>query len=276
MGASLMPAILHAYFRSKGATVDQTLEAQLKTGQRYEIAVAPRGSLEPLSAENDLAMASALSSVEGYKDELIGYEAIVPVVAASNPLDEIRVEDLQAIFKGEAKDWSRVSPDTTRTEGGRVLQGGIKAYVPTEQHATHEVLRDKLELSRDQKLWGDRCQTLGEVVSHVANEQNAIGFVGLHDLAGLRGGRAPKALCVGLKGTTQFVGPTQAGYPFMRRLVLHVNLSGRHLAHAQEIVDFAKQDGQRTLSLLGYFDSMMHPPSFAAEPPRCAARGPKP
>jgi ABC-type phosphate transport system substrate-binding protein len=276
MGTSLMPAILHAYFRSKGATVDQTLWAQLKTGQRYEVTVAPRGSLEPLSAENDLAMASALSSVDGYQDEVIGYEAIVPIVAASNPLREIRVEDLQAIFKGEAKDWSRVKQDTTRTEGGRALQGGIKVYVPAEQHATHEVLRDKLELSREQKLWGDRCQTLGEVVSHVANEQNAIGFVGLHDLLGLRDDRVPKALCVGIKGTTQLVGPTQAGYPFMRRLVLHVNLSGRHLAHTQEIVDFAKQDGQRTLSLLGYFDNMMHPPSVAAEQPRCAARGSSP
>jgi phosphate transport system substrate-binding protein len=105
----------------------------------------------------------------------IAQNAVACIVSAKNALTEISWEDLEAVVRNDAKQWSDLK--TSSFEGGR---GGpiIKCLPPF--HSSTEYLLDTLFLQPNAVQQGTirRFTTTDSIIAQVRNEPNAIGFIG--------------------------------------------------------------------------------------------------
>jgi phosphate transport system substrate-binding protein len=99
----------------------------------------------------------------------VAYDCIVPVVHPSNTLNNISVEQLKRIYKGEVKNWKEIGgPDSPVVVISRDTSSG-----------TYEVWEEKV-LHGDRVFPGALLQASnGAIVQAVSKNKNAIGYIGI-------------------------------------------------------------------------------------------------
>jgi len=99
----------------------------------------------------------------------VAYDCIVPVVHPSNPIKDISMDQLKAIYKGEVKNWKEVGgPDKKVVVISRDTSSG-----------TYEVWNKKV-MKKDRVYPGALLQASnGAVAQAVAKNKYAIGYIGL-------------------------------------------------------------------------------------------------
>ena len=104
----------------------------------------------------------------------VAYDCIVPVVHPSNTLEGLTMDQLKAIYMGKVDNWSEIGgPDNKVVVISRDTSSG-----------TYEVW-EKMVLEKERVYPGALLQASnGAVVQAVANNKNAIGYIGLGYMTG--------------------------------------------------------------------------------------------
>ncbi len=158
-------------------------EAYMKENPEVSISISGSGSGNGIKAIIDGTTDIADSSrfIKGKEIKLavekgvypvpfrVAYDCIVPVVHPSNPIKDISMDQLKAIYKGEVKNWKDV--------------GGIDKKVVVisrdTSSGTYEVWNKKV-MKKDRVYPGALLQASnGAVAQAVAKNKYAIGYIGL-------------------------------------------------------------------------------------------------
>lgn len=271
IGAHLGPALIEAFFRSKGLTQVTTLptgeneyriSGQLPGNGSNSVAfyadIAAHGSstgFKSLHAGNaDIAMSSRLiksSEIEqlaatgNFKsfraEQVIGIDGLAVIVNPSNPIAQLSVEQIAKIFTGEIQNW--------RELGGH--EGSINIYARDNQSGTWDTFKSLvLEKYGSLTATAKRFESNDVLSSQVAQDANAIGFVGLASV------NKATALAVFDTGTAA-LRPTVASvatedYPLSRRLFLYATDQWRKPV-IDEFLAFVQGDaGQQQVANTGF------------------------
>ncbi len=238
VGASLMKNLLLAYFESKqGSDIrahDLSVENEYRVeavinGELVYVNVAAHGSSTAfkgmLSGAADVGMASRRikdKEVRGLEfkgnmrdfaaEHVVAIDGLAVIVNQRNPLNNLSLDQLAAIFSGQVSDWSEV--------GGQ--PGKISIHARDNNSGTWDtfknlVLRKKVKLST-QAL---RYESNDQLSDTVSQDPDAIGFVGLASV------RDSKAIGVNDQGTEPLL-PNQLtvateDYPLARRLYVYTS-----------------------------------------------------
>jgi phosphate transport system substrate-binding protein len=203
-------------------------------GGSADIADSSR-AIEP--AEVEQAKAAGVEPVE----HVVAYDGIAVIVNPANPLTQISVEELSAIYSGLVTDWSAV-----RAKG----LGPIQVVSRDSASGTYESFKELVvtlggkDTSRDYTAAALKQTSNQAVLTLVGQTKTAIGYVGLGYVDG-----SVKALAVVPLGGTAAVMPTAAdvmngSYPISRALYCYTN-------------------GQPTGELKSYLDWIQGPPGQA-------------
>ncbi|MEJ2642044.1 MAG: phosphate ABC transporter substrate-binding protein [Desulfosarcinaceae bacterium] len=99
----------------------------------------------------------------------VAYDCIIPVVHPSNPVKDLSLDQLKAIYKGEIKNWKEVGGDDRK----------IVVVSRDTSSGTYEVWEGKV-MKKERVFPGALLQASnGAVAQAVAKNKNAIGYVGI-------------------------------------------------------------------------------------------------
>ncbi|HBF43425.1 MAG TPA: phosphate ABC transporter substrate-binding protein [Desulfobacteraceae bacterium] len=166
----------------------------------------------------------------------VAYDCIVPVVRPSNPTSNLSMAQLKSIYKGEIKNWKDVGgPDRKIVVVSRDTSSG-----------TYEVWHKRV-MKKERVYPGALLQASnGAVVQVVANNKNAIGYIGLGYLD-----PSLKALTVNeIKGSQETT--LNGMYPISRPLYMFT--SGWPKGDTIKFINFVvnPQKGQKYVADVGY------------------------
>lgn len=136
---------------------------------------------------------------------IVAYDCIVPVVHPDNPLKNITVDQLKAIYKGEVKNWKDL--------GG--LDKPIVVISRDTSSGTYEVWEEKV--MKKERVYPGALLTAsnGAIVQTVSKNINAIGYIGVG-----YADSSVKALTVnGIKGSKETT--LNKTYPVSRPLFMY-------------------------------------------------------
>lgn len=120
----------------------------------------------------DIGLASrALKSEEkesGLEETVLAYDGIAVIVNPSNPISDLDIEDVAAIYTGEIKNWSELGGDDAEIvligrEAGSGTRDGFEDVTGT---------KDKCEYRQE-------LVSTGDVITTVSSNPNAIGYASL-------------------------------------------------------------------------------------------------
>jgi phosphate transport system substrate-binding protein len=267
VGARLMKNLLLTYFESKQARDIRAHNLPIENEYRIEgvingelvyVNVAAHGSSTAfkglLSGVADVGMASrrikdkevrALAYMGDMRnfaaEHVVAIDGLAVIVNQRNPLSNLSLDHLAAIFSGQVSDWEEV--------GGR--PGKISIHARDNNSGTWDtfknlVLRKKVKLSARAVRYESNDQ-LSDVVSQ---DPNAIGFVGLASV------RNSKAVGVNEQGTEPLL-PNQLtvateDYPLARRLYVYTS-PGIITPVIRDFISFSQsRRGQTQVERTGY------------------------
>jgi phosphate transport system substrate-binding protein len=166
----------------------------------------------------------------------VAYDCIVPVVHPSNPMSNLSMDQLKAIYRGEIKNWKEIGgPDRKMVVISRDTSSG-----------TYEVWESKV-MNKERVYPGALLQASnGAVVQAVSKNKNAVGYIGLGYLDA-----SVKALTVnGIKGSEETT--LNGTYPISRPLYMFT--AGWPTGDTLNFINFVlnPQKGQKYVSDAGY------------------------
>jgi phosphate transport system substrate-binding protein len=137
----------------------------------------------------------------------VAYDCIIPVIHPSNPVNNLTLEQLKAIYKGEVKNWKDI--------GGKDKK--IVVISRDTSSGTYEVWEEKV-MKKERVFPGALLQASnGAIVQAVSKNENAIGYIGLGYL-----NDTVKATTVNsIKGTSETT--LDGTYPISRALYMFTN-----------------------------------------------------
>ncbi len=260
IGESLGPALAEAYLRVHGAT-DITLKPgdapDVKTvvgilpgsSDPVEIEIAARGSTTAFTSladgSCDIGMASrqvnanevtklaALGTMTDPEHEhILGLDGIAIIVNPHNPLKEISKADLQRIFTGKQEKWRSGA--------------AINVYARDDRSGTYDTFKTLVLSGKPLATNAKRFENSEALSDAVANDPNAIGFIGLPFI------HEAKALAISDTGTNPLL-PTPLtvateDYALSRKLYLYTP-SNTANPRVRDFVEFALSPaGQEVLA----------------------------
>jgi phosphate transport system substrate-binding protein len=99
----------------------------------------------------------------------VAYDCIIPVVHPSNPVKDLSLDQLKAIYKGEIKNWKEAGGDDRK----------IVVVSRDTSSGTYEVWEGKV-MKKERVFPGALLQASnGAVAQAVAKNKNAIGYIGI-------------------------------------------------------------------------------------------------
>ena len=99
----------------------------------------------------------------------VAYDCIIPIVHPSNPVKDLSLSQLKAIYKGEVTNWNQVGGNDQR----------IVVISRDTSSGTYEVWENKV-MNKDRVYPGALLQASnGAVIQAVSKNKNAIGYIGL-------------------------------------------------------------------------------------------------
>jgi phosphate transport system substrate-binding protein len=170
------------------------------------------------------------------KEITIAYDMIVPIVHPSNKVNNLSIEQLKAIYDGSITNWKEVGGDNEK----------IVVISRDSSSGTFEVweskVMNKTEVRADALLQASN----GAVLTAVANNKNAIGYIGFGYL-----NNTIKMLWVNNIEPTIENGKS-AVYPLSRKLYIYVNES-KISGQTQKYIDFLlSKEGQQIVKETGF------------------------
>ncbi len=240
IGAELMPRLIEAYAQSRGERVrisngesPDVSEIRVVGGDGRNLAMIDlqargSGTAAPglVSGKAIVGMSSrplnetelAQLAQRGFGDmraagseHVLGLDGIVVIVAPTNPVNKLSLQQLQRIFSGAVSDWSQV--------GG--APGRINVYARDVKSGTFDTFKTLvLDPGKQQPAAGaQRFESSSELSDLVANDANGIGFIGF---AYLRNAKAVALVneCEMTFTPNTFSVKTEE-YPLSRRLFLY-------------------------------------------------------
>ena len=166
----------------------------------------------------------------------VAYDCIVPVVHPSNPVVNLTMEQLKAVYKGEIKNWKDVGgPDRPIVVISRDTSSG-----------TYEVWHKKV-MKKERVFPGALLQASnGAIVQAVSKNKNAMGYIGLGYMD-----ESVKPLMVnGIKGSEETT--LNGTYPISRPLFMFTSgwPSGKTLEYINFVLN--PRGGQALIEAAGY------------------------
>ncbi len=179
----------------------------------------------------------ALANGPDLEGELVhvAWEALVPIVHPSNPVEELSLAELRGIFRGEITNWKEVGGDD------RFIVVGHRARPSSGPGRAFRELAFEEPLALEDLPSGLGRQTTAELESAVANLDNAIAVT---SMARARQEQVKVLRLEGLEARAEVVAEGQ--YPLF--LPLYLVLPNGAEAKVERFVDFVLSDqGQRLL-----------------------------
>lgn len=202
IGSELGPALVIAYLKSIGGTNIRTTPKQKEESEivadvpgepapvivdmqahgsatafadliagKTDIGMASR-RVEQSSKNDEVGKASAaglgdLTSAES--EHVIGLDGVAVIVNSSNPVKSLTTGQIAAIFSGEIANWSGVNGNA----------GPIKVYARDDKSGTWDTFRNLVLKDKQLISSATRLEDSKELSNRVANDESAIGFIGL-------------------------------------------------------------------------------------------------
>jgi phosphate transport system substrate-binding protein len=289
IGAELIPELLRLYARTAGASdvheekagdEELVLRATGKSAD-FNAFVASHGSATAVTAmlqgSADIAMMSrpitadevASLAAIGFgeanrpgQEHVVALDGILVFVNKSNPVSELSLSDIAAIFSGATTDWSQV--------GGR--PGPIKIFARDNKSGTYDTFKSLVLKDRKLAASAARYESSEEISDAVANAPDGIGFAGF---AYLRNAKAVsiKTDCGLSFSPTSFTVKTEE-YPLSRRLFLHTSNQATN-PEVGQFVEFAlSAAAQRAVDSKGFVSLLPELSSKEYVAQRLALSGP--
>jgi phosphate transport system substrate-binding protein len=256
IGERLMPALVTAWLETEGATglqqqpiaLDELSVLARRDGANIEIELHSHGSSTGiaglLAGRIDLAMSSRpltpseSAQLTGVEEGVLALDGLAVIVPPSQTLAQLDLMTLRRVFNGELRDWSEL--------GGR--GGRISLHARDERSGTWDTFRSLVMGERTLSPAARRYESTEALAAAVAADPNAIGFVGL---SGLKGVRA-LAISDGAGARPPEVGEVAVeDYALSRRLYLY--LPSAAAPAARRLLEFALSDaGQRIVEAEGF------------------------
>lgn len=172
----------------------------------------------------------------------VAIDGLSVYVSADNPLQEISVPQLEAIFTGKIRNWKAI--------GG--ADAPITVYSRENSSGTYEFFKDHVLQGKDFAASAQTMPGTAAVLQAVAKDKNGIGY------GGAAYGGGAKHLAVKADDSSPAVEPTEANvvgqkYPIWRYLFIYVNPAldkGEVAAYMKWI---RSDDGQVIVKDVGYF-----------------------
>lgn len=166
----------------------------------------------------------------------IAYDALVPVVHPSNPVKDLKTDQLKAIYKGEVKNWKE-------------LGGADKPIVIISRDTssgTYEIWEEKI-MKKERVFPGALLQASnGAIVQTVSKNPNAIGYIGIGYV-----NSSVKALSVdGITGSKETA--LSGKFPISRPLFMYTK--GQPAGEIKDFIDYVlnKDKGQKQVEESGF------------------------
>jgi len=225
-------------------------EAYMKVNPKVKISISGGGSGEGIKAlidgTTDIADSSRFIKNEEVKLAVekgaypvpfaIAYDCIVPIVHPSNPVKNLTMDQLKAIYMGTIKNWKEV--------GGPALQ--IVVVSRDTSSGTYEVWEQKV-MKKERVYAGALLQASnGAIVQAVSKNRYAIGYIGLGYI-----NTSVKPLAVnGIKGSEKTT--LDGTYPISRALYMFTR--GWPTGDTLNFINFVlnPQKGQRYVKEAGF------------------------
>ncbi|MDP6408054.1 MAG: PstS family phosphate ABC transporter substrate-binding protein [Planctomycetota bacterium] len=204
------PPVGVSYIGSSTVAIFLRDAAEVYSGIEFSIDSVPESAGgERAMREGRAELAGAATEPEaatlaaGVSAALVGRDAIAVIVHADNPLGELTLDQLRAVFTGGVTNWAEL--------GG--AEDEIEAFIVGAESATHEVFRATV---LGESAYGSHCREVRpdrEIVAAVAADPSAIGHISFSFLASAKGVRA-----IAVGGEVGEV--TNFDYPISRPLYL--------------------------------------------------------
>jgi phosphate transport system substrate-binding protein len=267
IGAELIPELLRLYARTAGASdvheekagdEELVLRATGKSAD-FNAFVASHGSATAVTAmlqgsadigmmsrpitADEVASLAAIGFGEANRpgqEHVVALDGILVFVNKSNPVSELSLSDIAAIFSGATTDWSQV--------GGR--PGPIKIFARDNKSGTYDTFKSLVLKDRKLAASAARYESSEELSDAVANAPDGIGFAGF---AYLRNAKAVsiKTDCGLSFSPTAFTVKTEE-YPLSRRLFLHTSNQATNPEVGQFIEFALSAAAQRAVDSKGF------------------------
>jgi len=264
VGERLMPALVEAWLGEQGHS-DLRREPQaldelvIHAGDGIRVQLHSHGSstgfMDLEGRRADLAMSSRpISEAERarlgeVREVVIALDGLAVIVHPANPLRQIELRDLRRVFAGELSDWSQLG-----RSGGR-----IALHARDDRSGTYDTFRSLVLGSAALSPRALRYESTEALAAAVARDPNAIGFVGLAGVQGVRAlavadgaqAREPSAREVAVED-----------YALARRLFLYAPATAD--GRLQSLMAFVLSDaGQRIVERTGFVSQRVQ--AFAPE-----------
>jgi phosphate transport system substrate-binding protein len=178
--------------------------------------------------EADLAAVSWLppdqSAPEGSQAAPIARDAIAVIIHPSNPITDVTILQLRALYRGEVLDWGGLT-------GAASATGAEPVLVSREEGSGTRAAFEALVMGGDRVTLNALVMpTSAAVVEYVAEHRNAIGYVSLAALD-------PRVTAVPVEGVAPTAATLQSGEYYLIR-TLYLYMPARPSAAAQSFLDF--------------------------------------
>jgi len=238
----------------KGSTtvlpITQKAAEQYRKTHKVSISIEGSGSGNGIKAlidgTTDIANASrAMKSKElkaaeekgvNAKEITVGYDMIVPVLHKDNPVKNLTMNQLKAIYDGSISNWKEV--------GGK--DQSIVVISRDTSSGTYEVWHKKVMKKTDVRKDALLQASNGAVLSAVSGNAKAIGYIGFGYMNDSIKGVTVNSVALTLKNGKS------GKYPISRKLLIYVN-EDRISPDAKAFVDYIiSSEGQKLVKESGY------------------------
>ena len=163
-------------------------------------------------------------------------------VSADNPVKELSVAQVAAIFNGKTRNWKEV--------GGH--DAPITAYSRENSSGTYEFFKENVLQGKDFAASAQTMPGTAAVLQAVAKDKNGIGY------GGAAYGAGAKHLAIKKDDTTAAIEPTEENvvkglYPIWRYLFVYVNPALDKGDIAKYLTWMRGDEGQKIVKDVGYF-----------------------
>jgi phosphate transport system substrate-binding protein len=268
IGAELAPALAQAYLRQRGATDITTIpqgsdvvQVQGKLpgeSSPKAIEIAAHGSataFTDLQADKcdignasrriqpqEASSLSALGDMTAPASEhVLGLDGIAIIVNTSNRVRTLSVDEIRKIFSGEITDWSQVR---------RPESGPINVYARDEKSGTWDTFKTLVLGNSPLSRSAQRLEDSRKLSDQVAQDPNAIGFVGLAFVHNARAVSVSEPGSQPIFPTTLTVGTED--YPLSRRLYMYTAANPSNMEVRQFVNFVLSRPGQEIVAQNGF------------------------
>ncbi len=197
-------------------------------------------SSRPVKDEEVVGMAGLGNMRSSACEHVVGLDGLAVIVNRSNPITQLTVQQVAAIFSGEITDWSEV--------GG--APGPITRYARDDKSGTYDSFKSMVLDKKPLHPEAQRFEDSNALSDSVAADAAGIGFIGLPYV------RSSKALALSDAGTapmlpSPFTVATE-DYVLSRRLFLYTPAVPEHPWTANFVEFVLSDEGQEIVEKVGF------------------------